>query len=86
MRCQGCGSVNLEGSKFCIECSVPLQPRCPKCGFENLTRAKYCGECGTPLTGTPIAPTAIQTGCMSYRASSLCFRGTISTLPADGDA
>jgi class 3 adenylate cyclase len=61
MRCQGCGSDNPEGTRFCIECGVPLQHRCPNCGFENLTRAKFCGECGTPLTGTPIAPTSIQT-------------------------
>jgi TOMM system kinase/cyclase fusion protein len=62
MRCQGCGLDNPEGTKFCIECGVPLQHRCPNCGFENLPRAKFCGECGTPLTETPIAPTSVRTG------------------------
>jgi class 3 adenylate cyclase/tetratricopeptide (TPR) repeat protein len=56
MRCPSCGGDNPAGTKFCIECGIPLQHRCPKCGAENLPRAKFCGECGTPLTGPAEAP------------------------------
>ena len=51
MRCRSCGFENPEGTKFCIECGIPLKNRCPSCGSENLPNAKFCGECGTPLTG-----------------------------------
>src|SRR3990170_4089754 len=51
MRCSSCGFENPEGTKFCIECGIPLKNRCPSCGSENLPNAKFCGECGIPLTG-----------------------------------
>src|SRR5262245_12423371 len=51
MRCPSCGADNPEGTKFCGECGVPIQPRCPQCGFANLPSTKFCRECGTPLTG-----------------------------------
>jgi class 3 adenylate cyclase/tetratricopeptide (TPR) repeat protein len=56
MRCPSCGGDNPAGTKFCIECGIPLPHRCPKCGAENLPRAKFCGECGTHLTGHIEAP------------------------------
>jgi class 3 adenylate cyclase/tetratricopeptide (TPR) repeat protein len=56
MRCPRCESDNPDGSKFCIECGMPLRPRCPRCGADNLPRAKFCGECGMALTGRTPAP------------------------------
>jgi class 3 adenylate cyclase/tetratricopeptide (TPR) repeat protein len=49
MRCLRCDTDTPEGTKFCIECGIPLTPRCPQCGADTLPRAKFCGECGTPL-------------------------------------
>ena len=56
MRCPSCGGESPAGTKFCIECGIPLQHRCPQCGAENLPRAKFCGACGTPLSGPAEAP------------------------------
>ncbi len=59
MRRASCGSENLEGTKFCIECAAPFTRRCPSCGAENLPRAKFCAECATRLTDTkPVKPEA----------------------------
>jgi class 3 adenylate cyclase/tetratricopeptide (TPR) repeat protein len=56
MRCPSCGGDNPAGSKFCIECGIPLPHRCSHCGAENLPWAKFCGACGTPLPGPAEAP------------------------------
>jgi hypothetical protein len=53
MRCPCCESYTPDGSKFCIECGLPLRPRCSQDGADMLPRAKFCGECGTPLGGQP---------------------------------
>jgi class 3 adenylate cyclase len=56
MRCSSCGSDSPKGSKFCIECGLPLTNRCPRCGAENLPPAKFCGACGTSLSGRTTTP------------------------------
>jgi class 3 adenylate cyclase/tetratricopeptide (TPR) repeat protein len=72
MCCSRCGSDNPEGSKFCIECGIPLTNRCPRCGAENLPRVKFCGECGTPLGGQPAAlPPAHAQPSVSYTLGHL---------------
>src|SRR5512133_1446839 len=53
MRCASCGSDNPEGTKFCGECGVPIQPCCPQCGFANLPLTKFCRQCGTSLKAQP---------------------------------
>jgi tetratricopeptide (TPR) repeat protein len=52
MHCTRCGSDNPTGSKFCIECGLPLTYWCPHCGAEDLPQAKFCGACGMPLQVT----------------------------------
>jgi hypothetical protein len=59
MRCPHCESDNLDGSKFCVECGIPLRSHCPRCGADTLPRAKFCGECGAPLTGPPPASSPV---------------------------
>ena len=61
MHCPSCRFENPAGTRFCIECGVPLTPRCPRCGVENLPQARFCGACGTPLTGPTPAPRPPQT-------------------------
>src|SRR5688572_24657693 len=56
MRCSRCGSDHPQGSKFCIECGIPLTNRCQRCGAANLPRAKFCGACGTSLSGRTTIP------------------------------
>jgi len=47
--CPSCGTHNVAGAKFCMECATPLAAGCPNCGFVNLVGAKFCSECATPL-------------------------------------
>ncbi|MEO6349302.1 MAG: adenylate/guanylate cyclase domain-containing protein [Candidatus Limnocylindrales bacterium] len=66
MICDTCGTENIAGAKFCMECASPLVSGCPNCGFVNLPNAKFCSECATPLTSgaVPAAarPTAAAVG------------------------
>jgi class 3 adenylate cyclase/tetratricopeptide (TPR) repeat protein len=58
MRCPRCDADTPDGTKFCIECGLPLRARCPQCGTDTLAQAKFCGECGTALTAQSAAPPA----------------------------
>jgi hypothetical protein len=64
--CKQCGTENLPGAKFCLECGkplpVPVAPsatKCPDCGHENVPGAKFCNACGAKL---PQAKTARKPG------------------------
>ena len=48
--CGGCGTVNEESAKFCIECGASLtRITCEGCETENPATAKFCAQCGTKL-------------------------------------
>ncbi|MCY4545774.1 MAG: zinc ribbon domain-containing protein [Gemmatimonadetes bacterium] len=48
--CGGCGTVNEESAKFCIECGASLtRIACEGCGTENPATAKFCAQCGIKL-------------------------------------
>jgi predicted ATPase/class 3 adenylate cyclase len=49
MRCSNCGSENLTGSRFCIQCGAPFGQTCPKCAVENARDARFCSQCGASL-------------------------------------
>jgi class 3 adenylate cyclase/tetratricopeptide (TPR) repeat protein len=49
MTCERCGTANVAGRRFCIECGAPLVTGCPSCGTVNEPAAKFCGACGTRL-------------------------------------
>ncbi|MEO7119012.1 MAG: adenylate/guanylate cyclase domain-containing protein, partial [Candidatus Limnocylindrales bacterium] len=53
MTCPTCGTENLAGAKFCMECASPLAAGCPNCGFVNLPGAKFCSDCAAPLLASP---------------------------------
>ncbi len=77
MICASCGTENLAGAKFCMECAIPLASGCPNCGFVNLPNAKFCSECATPLiAGSTPAPRAVA-------AASTAERRLVSVLFAD---
>ena len=53
--CANCGTTNLPGARFCMECATPFGITCPSCGATNLPAAKFCSECATPLAGVRAA-------------------------------
>ena len=53
MQCAKCGTINLDGAKFCEECGVRLTLSCPRCGTPALAGKKFCSECGTALAAPP---------------------------------
>ena len=57
MICSECGTENLVGAKFCMECATRFTITCPNCGASNLPAAKFCSECASPIGGDgPRAP------------------------------
>ncbi|HVQ23188.1 MAG TPA: adenylate/guanylate cyclase domain-containing protein, partial [Candidatus Saccharimonadia bacterium] len=63
MICASCGTENLVGARFCMECASPFTTTCASCGATNLPAAKFCSECATPMSGAlPRATAAIASG------------------------
>jgi class 3 adenylate cyclase len=56
--CAKCGTENLVGARFCMECATPFAATCPSCGAANLPAAKFCSECASPMAGGPVAVAA----------------------------
>ena len=47
MYCEKCGTLNEEGSKFCMNCGAKIEEaKCKKCGAKLAPNAKFCPECG----------------------------------------
>ncbi|MEO0854902.1 MAG: zinc ribbon domain-containing protein, partial [Cyanobacteria bacterium J06648_11] len=57
-RCEHCGFLNPDETKFCGECGRSLSRTCPRCDFANPAGFKFCGNCGFALTALPDAPAA----------------------------
>jgi class 3 adenylate cyclase/tetratricopeptide (TPR) repeat protein len=86
MRCLRCESDNPEGTKFCIECGLPLRVQCPRCGADTLPRAKFCGECGTPLTAqSPPPPVALPPSPLRYTPGYLAEKILTSKAALEGE-
>jgi class 3 adenylate cyclase len=86
MRCPSCGGDNPAGTKFCIECGIPLQHRCPQCGADTLPRAKFCGEWGTLLTEqTPAPPPAPPQSPLRYTPGYLADKILTSRSALEGE-
>src|SRR3954447_20404143 len=85
--CATCGTQNIAGAKFCMECAAPLAAGCPNCGFVNPPNAKFCSECATPLAGRAAAgPGASATAAPPLgqpRAPGEAERRVVSVLFAD---
>jgi class 3 adenylate cyclase/tetratricopeptide (TPR) repeat protein len=84
MTCRQCGTTNVEGAKFCVECGTPTAVACPSCGTPS-TGGRFCAECGTALSGAP-APAAAApepAPVPPARAEPVAERRTTSVLFAD---
>src|SRR5512141_2795358 len=80
--CANCGTENLAGAKFCMECASPFASGCPNCGFVNLPNAKFCSECATPLiAGSTPAPRAAAAAAPATESGA--ERRLVSALFAD---
>ncbi len=62
MTCPSCGTDNMAGAKFCLECGTRLASACPSCGATNPPSARFCNDCGTKLGGATTTPTAQAAG------------------------
>jgi class 3 adenylate cyclase/tetratricopeptide (TPR) repeat protein len=47
--CPHCGTDNVPGAKFCMECGAGLSGSCPECGHATAPGQKFCSECGAAL-------------------------------------
>jgi len=60
MRCNHCGQMLTEGSRFCSYCGTPSEQGqpilCPRCGAPIASNATYCSSCGTALYGGTLTP------------------------------
>ena len=54
--CPSCGTANLPGARFCMECASPFAAICPGCGAANLPAARFCSSCATPMGGSAPDP------------------------------
>src|SRR4051794_40407501 len=81
--CPNCGTSNLAGAKFCMECATPLASGCPNCDFLNLPGAKFCSQCATPFGGRPLATAAVERDAPSPAAEPVAERRLVSILFAD---
>src|SRR3954468_13968311 len=85
--CATCGTQNIAGAKFCMECASPLAAGCPNCGFVNPPNAKFCSECATPLSARSApsqgAPAAGAPSSAQARAPAEAERRIVSVLFAD---
>jgi len=91
--CSNCGTQNLAGARFCMECATPLAAPCPNCGASNLPAAKFCSECATPLvgaapraaaaSGAPIAAQAAPDAVAQAAPDAVAERRMVSVLFAD---
>ena len=78
-----CGTQNVAGAKFCMECASPLAAGCANCGFVNLPGAKFCSECATPLAAGGAARERPQPPAAAERDESVAERRLVSILFAD---
>jgi murein DD-endopeptidase MepM/ murein hydrolase activator NlpD/ribosomal protein L40E len=62
VECANCGTLNPQGSSFCVNCGGSLGPVpppqaaqgvvCGNCGLTNPPGSKFCSRCGTGLGNT----------------------------------
>ncbi|HSF02810.1 MAG TPA: adenylate/guanylate cyclase domain-containing protein, partial [Solirubrobacterales bacterium] len=84
MNCPTCGTANVPGAKFCVECGSKLAAACPTCGTANQPGAKFCLECGTSLAGGGLAaPSAEAAEPATSLGAVASERRLVSVLFAD---
>jgi len=78
VNCPSCGSENVAGKKFCVECGAGLALACVTCGASLAPNEKFCGECGTKVGA---AAAAVATS--GQREQPASERRLVSVLFAD---
>ena len=88
MTCEGCGSQNEGGRKFCGECGNALALGCPSCGAPNAVSTKFCGECGTSLAGPVVSAPQTAAPAAERRLVSVLFADLVgfTTLSESRDS
>jgi class 3 adenylate cyclase/tetratricopeptide (TPR) repeat protein len=82
--CTTCGTENLAGARFCMECATPFAARCPSCGATNLPAAKFCSECAAPMSSRATSPaSAALPHAIADAADPIAERRLVSVLFAD---
>ncbi|MDQ1601916.1 MAG: hypothetical protein QOD68_3390, partial [Actinomycetota bacterium] len=81
-QCATCGTTNVEGSRFCVECGAALSQTCTSCGQPIQAGFKFCGQCGAPLAVTlvpaqPLAPAPVA----ERRLCSVLFCDLVGFTP-----
>ncbi|HET9497003.1 MAG TPA: adenylate/guanylate cyclase domain-containing protein, partial [Candidatus Limnocylindria bacterium] len=84
MNCPTCGTANVPGAKFCVECGSKLAAACPNCGTANVPGAKFCLECGTNLVDNAVfTPPATPAEAGGPASPAVAERRLVSVLFAD---
>ena len=72
MKCQGCGTENPDGKKYCGECGIKLPElsawvqsatlrRCQSCGKSTALDASFCPSCGRDFRADRMTSSATKT-------------------------
>ena len=83
MICSNCGTDNLVGARFCMECATPFALHCPSCGAANLPAAKFCSECATPMDRAAPQATAAAVAVAAAIPEPIAERRVVTVLFAD---
>lgn len=54
MECKSCGTANLAGARFCLNCGEGLSARCRTCEQELPPAARFCPACGQPVAAASL--------------------------------
>jgi class 3 adenylate cyclase/tetratricopeptide (TPR) repeat protein len=85
MRCQKCKHENPAGSRFCLDCGVPLGLRCATCDAELPIDARFCNACGGPISQPPSAESGRQETPGSYTPKHLAEKILASRSALEGE-
>ena len=80
MDCTACGTANLAGARFCLNCGEALFARCARCRQELPGGARFCPACGQMVPSTP-QPASEASG--SRLSSAEAERRLVTVLFAD---
>ncbi|MGH2406654.1 MAG: AAA family ATPase [Candidatus Limnocylindrales bacterium] len=83
MICPNCGTENLPGARFCMECATPFAAICANCGASNLPAAKFCSECATPFAAGAARRVAATGPVVPPSPDAVAARRVVSVLFAD---
>ena len=77
--CPSCGAENLETSRFCGACGIPLLAiSCATCGAANPAEHRFCGQCGAALSaGAPVATEPARPAADERKLATVLFADVV---------